>query len=87
MCSKPIEPMGRKYPALDVQKLDARLRELGCQFLRQRGGHRHYTNPFHPERIITFPVHPGDIPRGIIADIIEDLGITKEQFYDPKFRR
>ena len=75
--------MGEKYPVLDVRKLDQRLRQLGCQLLRQRGGHRHYSNPFRPDRIITFPVHPGDVPRGIIDDIIEDLGITKEQFYRP----
>ena len=27
------------------------------------------------------PWHSGDVPRGIIADIIEDLGVTREQFY------
>ncbi len=77
--------MGAKYPSLNVRKLDQRLRELGFQFLRQRGSHRHYSNPFHPERLITFPVHSGDVPRGIISDIVQDLGMTKEQFYDPDF--
>ena len=35
--------------------------------------------------LITFAWHPGDVPRGIIADIIEDLGLTKEEFYFKKF--
>lgn len=74
-----------KYPILNARQLDRRLREIGCQFLRQKGSYKHYSNPFNPDRIITFPDHGGDIPKGIIADIIEDLGITREQFYDPEF--
>jgi predicted RNA binding protein YcfA (HicA-like mRNA interferase family) len=77
--------MGGKYPALGSRQLDRRLRELGCVFLRQKGSHRHYSNPFKPARLITYPDHGGDIPRGIIADIIEDLGLSKDQFYSPDF--
>jgi predicted RNA binding protein YcfA (HicA-like mRNA interferase family) len=74
-----------KYPALTARQLDKRLRELGCRFLRQKGSHRHYSNPLNPDRLITFSDHGGDIPRGIINDIIEDLGITRERFYDTEF--
>ena len=52
---------------------------------RSTGSHRHYSNPFRPDRLITFSWHPGDVPRGIIADIVEDLGITRDQFYFGKF--
>jgi predicted RNA binding protein YcfA (HicA-like mRNA interferase family) len=45
------------------------------------GSHRHYSNPFHLDRLITFAWHPGDVPRGIIADIIEDPGIPRDEFY------
>ena len=48
-------------------------------------GHRHSSNPFRPDRLITFAWHPGDVPRGIIADIVEDLGITRDEFYFGKF--
>ena len=74
-----------KYPALNARQLDKRLRELGCKFLRQKGSHKHYSNPFNPDRLITFPDHGGDIPKGIIEDIIEDLGITREQFFNSQF--
>ena len=50
--------------------------------------HRHYSNPFRPDRLITFSWHPGDVPRGIIADIVpprRDLGITRDQFYVGEF--
>jgi predicted RNA binding protein YcfA (HicA-like mRNA interferase family) len=62
--------------------VDRRLRALGCELLRtSSGSHRHYSNPFRPDRLITFAWHPGDVPRGIIADLIEDLGITRDEFY------
>jgi hypothetical protein len=39
----------------------------------------------HSDRLITFAWHPGDVPRGIIADIVEDLGISRDDFYFKKF--
>jgi hypothetical protein len=36
---------------------------------------------FRPDRLITFSWHAGDVPRGIIDDIIEDLGLTRDEFY------
>ena len=75
-----------KYPSLNCRQLERRLRQIGCHLLRtSSGSHRHYSNPFHPDRLITFAWHPGDVPRGIIADIIEDLGISREEFYFGKF--
>jgi predicted RNA binding protein YcfA (HicA-like mRNA interferase family) len=73
--------VGRKFPSLDCRKLDRRLRKLGCELIRTAGSHRHYSNPLRPDRLITFAWHSGDVPRGIIADIVDDLGITREEFY------
>ncbi|MBM3327769.1 MAG: addiction module toxin, HicA family [Calditrichaeota bacterium] len=74
--------MGRRFPSLNGRMIDKRLRDLGCQLIRQSGGHKHYSNPYRPSQLITYSDHPGDVPRGVIEDIIEDLGFTKEQFYD-----
>jgi len=75
-----------KYPSWNCRQLDRRLREIGCDLVRtSSGSHRHYSNPFHPDRLITFAWHPGDVPPGIIADIIEDLGISRDAFYFRKF--
>lgn len=76
--------MGHRYPQLNGRMLERRLRALGCIPLRQTGSHRHFSNPYQPSLIITFADHSGDIPRGIIEDIIDDLGLTKAQFYDFK---
>ncbi len=70
---------------MNARQLDRRLREIGCRLVRTSGSHRHYSNPFHPERLITFAFHSGDVPRGIIADIIEDLGLSREDFYFKRF--
>ena len=59
--------------------------ETGCELLRTAGSHRHYSNPFRPDRLITLAWHPGDVPRGIIADIVEDLSLTRDEFYFGKF--
>jgi|GEM_PF-3679520 uncharacterized protein YjiS (DUF1127 family) len=34
---------------------------------------------------MTFAWHPGDVPRGIIADICDDLGLSRDDFYFKKF--
>ena len=73
--------MGKKFPSWNCRQLDRRLREIGCSLLRTSGSHRHYSNPFHADRLITFAWHSGDVPR----DIIEDLGLTRERFYHGKF--
>ena len=74
-----------KYPCWNCRQLDRRLREIGCECVRTTGSHRHYSNPFQPSGLITFAWHPGDVPRGIIADIVDDLGIGREVFYFKKF--
>ena len=77
--------MGKKYPSWNCRQLEKRLHKIGCELLRTSGSHRHYSNPFRPDRLITFAWHTGDVPRGIIADIIEDLGLTRDDFYFRKF--
>ena len=74
--------MGKKYPAWNCRQLERRLRKLGCELLRTAGSHRHYSNPRRPDRLVTFAAHSGDVPRGIIADIVADLGMTRDEFYD-----
>ncbi len=74
-----------KYPSLNCRQLEHRLNEIGCELLRTTASHRHYSNPFRAERLITFAWHRGDVPRGIIADIIEDLGISRDDFHFKRF--
>jgi len=77
--------VGKSYPAWSCRQLEKRLCKIGCELLRTAGSHRHDSNPFHPGRLITFAWHTGDVPRGIIADITGDLGLTRDEFYFKKF--
>jgi predicted RNA binding protein YcfA (HicA-like mRNA interferase family) len=74
-----------KFPSYNCRQLERRLTQIGCKLLRTTGGHRHYTNPLRPDRLITFSWHPGDVPRGIIVDVADDLGLTRDEFYFRKF--
>ena len=79
--------MGKRFPSWNCRQLEGRLRELGCQLIRTSGSHRHYSNPFRPDRLITFAWHSGDVPRGIVADVIEDLGMNRQDFYFKKVKK
>ena len=74
-----------KYPSYNCRELERRLKHIGGAIVRTTGSHRHFSNPFQPDRLITYAYHVGDVPRGIINDIIEDLGITRDDFYFKKF--
>lgn len=57
-----------------------RLRELGLQFDRQaRGSHEIWFNP-STHRYTTIPNHPGDIPEGTLRAILNQAGVTPEEF-------
>ena len=79
--------MGKRFPSWNCRQLEGRLRELGCQLIRTSGSHRHYSNPFRPDRLITFAWHSGDVPRGIVADVIEDLAMNRQDFYFKKVKK
>jgi len=74
-----------KYPSYNCRELERRLKQIGCELVRITGSHRHFTNPFRADRLITYAYHVGDVPRGIIDDIIKDLGITRDDFYSKRF--
>jgi len=76
-----------QYPSYNCRKLERRLKQIGCELVRISGSHRHFSNPFQPDRLITYAYHVGDVPRGIIDDIIEDLGISRDDFYFKKFSK
>jgi len=46
----------------------------------QRGSHRYYVSPRTGKIATTVPVHPGDIKRPLLKKIIQDAGLTEEEF-------
>ncbi len=57
-----------------------KLRRAGFVFDRQaKGSHEIWRNP-HTGRRVVVPHHPGDIPKGTLRQIIQQTGLTVEEF-------
>lgn len=55
------------------------LKKLGFEEARQRGSHKYFKHP--DGRATVVPVHSGtDIGRGLLKRIINEIGISREDF-------
>ena len=64
---------------LSAEKLIRVLAIIGFKPVRQRGSH--VILKHNDGRVIVVPVHRGeDIGRGLLSKIIEDAGLTREEF-------
>lgn len=59
-------------------ELSRKLRALKCVLKRQaKGSHEIWHNP-SVNRSAVVPNHPGDLPKGTLAAILKQLGITRD---------
>jgi predicted RNA binding protein YcfA (HicA-like mRNA interferase family) len=67
---------------MNYRQLTKRLRQLGCEFVRQApGSHEIWWNPDN-ERFTTIARHGGrDIPSGTLHAILRQLDIDPDDFY------
>ncbi len=67
---------------MNYRQLTRRLRELGCEFVRQgAGSHEVWWNP-GTTTFTVIPQHGGrDLPPGTLRVILRQLGISPEDFY------
>jgi len=61
-----------------VREVQRVLERLGFRLVRQKGSHAVYRHP--DGRYTTVPVHRGDVPRGTLARILKDIGLSPEEF-------
>jgi len=68
---------------MNYRKLTRRLRQLGCEFVRQApGSHEVWWNPAN-EKFTVIPRHAGrDLPPGTLRAILRQLGIAPSVFYE-----
>lgn len=72
-----------KLPVLTVREVIRKLKKAGFVFDRQaKGSHEIWYNPTTRRRT-TVPNHPGDVPKGTLKAIIEQAGLTVEEFINP----
>jgi predicted RNA binding protein YcfA (HicA-like mRNA interferase family) len=68
-----------QLPVLKPKEVIDALERAGFSLKRQTGSHAIlYKSGFN--RVITVPVHPGDLPKGTLRTIIRQCGLTIEQF-------
>ena len=63
---------------MTYRELTKKLRNSGCEFVRQGpGSHEIWWNPDN-KRFTTIPRGTGDIPKGTLAAILHNLGLTSK---------
>ncbi len=73
--------MSGKLPGLKPREVDRILRKLGFTEdpRRGKGSHRVFVRP-SDNRTVVLPWHRGDVKRGLLHQILKDLGLTVEEF-------
>jgi len=66
-----------RLPALTSRDLIRALERAGFQEHRQRGSHKIFKKDLLR---VTVPVHSGDLKKGTVHSILEQAGLTVEEF-------
>jgi predicted RNA binding protein YcfA (HicA-like mRNA interferase family) len=75
--------MGR-LSGFRYREIVRRLKQLGFQFDRQAAGSHEIWYAPQTNRYTTIPNHPGDMPEGTLRAILNQAGITPEEFLRKK---
>jgi len=75
-----------KLPLVNFRQMNAVLINLGFAVVRQKGSHVFYRHP--DGRATTVPNYPGrDLPRPLSRKILQDIGLTPDQFREELEKR
>jgi predicted RNA binding protein YcfA (HicA-like mRNA interferase family) len=72
--------MSPRLPAVRPREVIRALERAGFFLHHSTGSHRFFKHTDRPGRIVTVPVHPGDLKRGVLASILKQAGLTPEEF-------
>lgn len=69
-----------KLPQLKYSQFTKKLRKSGFSFYRQaKGSHEIWFNTV-TKRFVSVPRHPGTFKKGTLGGMIEDMGVSLEDF-------
>lgn len=71
--------MSPRLPSLRPHELIRALERAGWVVDRQRGSHVSLKKE-GAGHLVVVPMHRGDLPRGTLAGIVKDAGLTSEEF-------
>jgi len=74
--------MSPRLPALRPREVIRALERAGFFLHHSTGSHHYFKHTTKPGRIVTVPVHPGDLKRSVLASILKQAGLTTEEFLD-----
>jgi predicted RNA binding protein YcfA (HicA-like mRNA interferase family) len=72
--------MSGRLPSCTARDVDRALKRGGFSVVHQRCSHRYYASPRTGKIATTVPMHPGDIKRSLLKKIIQDAGLTEDEF-------
>jgi len=75
--------MSRKLPVLTGEDVLRALKRGGFYVHHVKGSHHSLRHPSKPALRVVVPVHRHELPRGTLAAIIKQAGLTLEEFLEP----
>ena len=73
----------RRLPSLKARDVIRALEKAGFVITRSKGSQHRLVHIAEPSRATTISVHKGkDIPRGTLAAIIDQAGLSEDEFMD-----
>jgi len=72
--------MSKRLPSLKPREVLTVLKRAGFFVHHVSGSHHVLKHPDHPTRRVTLPYHTRDLKRGTLTSIIEQAGLTTEEF-------
>ncbi|MFM9937893.1 MAG: type II toxin-antitoxin system HicA family toxin [Hyphomicrobiaceae bacterium] len=73
----------RRLPSITGREVIRALEKAGFVVSRIKGSHHRLIHATDASRATTVSVHKGrDLPRGTLGDIIEQAGLTEDEFLD-----
>ncbi|MFI5357745.1 MAG: type II toxin-antitoxin system HicA family toxin [Opitutales bacterium] len=70
-----------RLPALTAKQVLKVLQQGGLAAGHQRGSHLFLVHP-QTGKTTTVPMHPGNLKRGLLKEIIKQAGLTENEFRD-----
>jgi len=71
--------VSQRLPAVRPRQLIRVLEKKGWQLARTTGSHHLFRHPDNP-RVLSVPGHTRDVKRGLLSDLLDDAGISRDEF-------
>jgi len=71
--------VSQRLPTVTAKQLAKALERAGWRLARVTGSHHHFVHPTK-RRAVVIPMHPGDLKRPLVAGVLKDAEITRDEF-------